>query len=386
MKILFVGFNRTYMNRTFNLQLRGLKTRFDVTCYGPGFMPSTVLEGGIASWSDKNGPWDLIVFDSYIAQFFEVAARAKPFLCDYLQFDQREFYAFGPGMVDFVLNSGLPSMLVANFDAYCASQDWTEMIEKAGWYIADGYLCAITLAEKIDRAYVRGDGDSLPNMTGGHGTDSWLNLMRAIPERVVSTPHVVGLDQINMTPIIERSEHFSVPGAKYAERAALYDLQSKQLRRRKAMDRVRDWIYFRSGSSMTRAQMADLWSRYDLEIEQSKMTFVSGSFFMNPLRKYFEVPALGSVPIGHVCEGFIELGFVDKENFIIAENRQQVEEALSGYSDTDLQCIATAAQSLFFAKHTAVARSDQLAESITRIKAGTFKGSYWDKGEYCHAV
>ena len=103
-----------------------------------------------------------------------------------------------------------------------------------------------------------------------------------------------------------------------------------------------------------------------------------------PVRKYFEIPALGAMPVGQMMEGFEEIGFKCNENFILAETPEAVRQILADYDETHAQTIASNARNLIIAQHSEPARASQLADSFERILNGSFEGSYWSNGIYCH--
>jgi hypothetical protein len=102
------------------------------------------------------------------------------------------------------------------------------------------------------------------------------------------------------------------------------------------------------------------------------------------VRKFFEIPALGSVLVCMPCNGFEALGFENGVNAMVARPDQipEVHAFLEAHPE-EAQNIADAGRELIWEKHTVQARAAQLAASLDAILSGRFKGSYWEKGEFC---
>jgi spore maturation protein CgeB len=99
------------------------------------------------------------------------------------------------------------------------------------------------------------------------------------------------------------------------------------------------------------------------------------------LRKYFEIPALGSVLVCLPCNGFEELGFRDKVNAMICEPDQLPELARWLNENTDkAQEIADAGRRLITERHTIEARACQLKTALESVLAGKWRGGVWRDG------
>lgn len=384
MRIVFMGFNRQYVNRTFSIQLRAIRANNSLDLFGPGFQPEAVVARGPDRWMDKHGPYDLVLFDSYLLEHDAIVKRVKPFAGDCLNMQPQDFYKYGPALQAFVLRYPGRKIFISNFDIYAAPADRLQILEDCGAYVCDGALPRFSLEEKaqVFGTEINNRGDTR-GFIGGSGTDNWLTFVRAVRHRVLEVPHCIGLDQTSFVPLTQRRVQFVVPGTSYVERQRLYSLLTPRQRARQFVDRVSAKLQgFRS--SLTSDRMRRLHFRYDLAIANSRVAFTSGSVFRSPVRKYFEIPALGTLPIGHVVEGFEDIGFIDGINFIIAERLDDVKRALSTLVEDGAQAIASRAQQLVIEKHSEPARAKQLADSFSRIVNGTFRGGYWSKGEYCH--
>jgi hypothetical protein len=118
-------------------------------------------------------------------------------------------------------------------------------------------------------------------------------------------------------------------------------------------------------------------------IRSVRYAYTDGYGYDRPIRKFFEIPALGTVLLCTGCAGFRELGFVDRENAIeVAPG--DIYDAIAWLTEEPerAQKIADAGRNLVWTKHSTLARARQLSQCIAAIAAGTFRGSRWQAGEF----
>jgi len=384
-RLLYVGFNRTYVNRTFSVLMRSAHAHHDIDYFGPGYKSEEVVAAGLERWIDSNGPYDLVLFDHYLIMHDQISQRKKPFASDLLHFPIQAFSRFAPTLKEFVTRYRGKKCFIANLDVYGIKESETAELEHMDAFIIDSSMWSRTIQEKQETfGDTIEDEVSRAGFIAGRSTDSWVAFLKRNRTRIIQLPHAIGMDQFSFAPLETRKNVLCIPGTSYSERAKLYHLLSHSQRLRRLAYKVQDRISATLTSSLSSKRLLNTHYRYDTEIASSKLAFTSGSIFRSPVRKYFEIPALGALPIGQVVEGFEELGFTDGENFIIAESAVEIKSILSSFSDSSYQSIATAAQQLILRAHSEPARAQQLAMSIRRILTGRFKGSFWHKGCYLH--
>ena len=384
-RLLYVGFNRTYVNRTFAVLIRALQANHEIDFFGPGYQPENILAQGPQHWLDRHGPYDLLLFDHYTIIHDHLAKQRKPFCGDVTYFPHSEYAKYAPTLARFIDNFDGAKCFIVNWDSYGIGVNRTEHLERIGAFIADGSQARESISERAER--LGADYSvALPSkgFWYGGGTDHWVNFIKRNRERVLEVPHAIGMEQFSYTPLAFRENRFSVPGTNYAERECVYTFLTLRQRLQKLQTKIEDRFYLRTHSSLSSRRLLAIHHRYDAEIESSKIAYTSGSMYRSPVRKYFEIPALGAMPIGQVMEGFDELGFKDHHNFIIAESPEDVRRVLADYNEDEAQCIASNSRKLILDQHSEPARARQLAESIKKILDGTFKGSYWYDGIYNH--
>lgn len=360
--------------------LRAIHAEHSLSYFGPGYVSRAELTLGIEKWIERNGPYSIIAFDSYLLEYEAIASRKRPFHSSLIWFDESEFYEFGGKLKEFICNYNGIKIFFANWDVYGISERDIHYLQVVNPYVVDASLVKWTIADRT-----RLFGVQTANFHHAVATDNWVHYIHENKTKIISLPHAIGLDQFSFLPLSNRLIPFSVPGIGYAERIQLYNLMSTRRRIEKIYKKMVDILYRSICSSYSRNRMYKVWAQYDSEIGMSRVAYASGSLFRTPVRKYFEIPALGAVPIGQVCEGFSELGFVDGVNFIVAETPERVLWNLNNLNLDDAQEIANRARCLILEKHSEPARSKQFTESFSRIVNGTFRGSYWENGEYFHA-
>ena len=121
-------------------------------------------------------------------------------------------------------------------------------------------------------------------------------------------------------------------------------------------------------------------------IINSKYCFSCGSTAEITLRKFFEIPALGSLlilePFSFENRSILEaLGYIDGYNYIscpvedIVKKIYELESNIKYASE-----VALRGQEMVSANHSSLARCNQIYESLVAIMRGDFKGTFWNKG------
>jgi hypothetical protein len=270
---------------------------------------------------------------------------------------------------------------LAAWDYYGLRAEIIDLVAASNAYILDFSMMVLPLRDQLEAfGMVFRTVPEWPEPN-----DNWYHFLKQAPERFISTPHAIGLEEFSFKPPWSRRERFVVPGTGYHERREVRGLQSPQRRFRDLRERAAEYLFSRlPHREMSEYRQRVFRNQYISKITNARTAFCSGSVYVTPVRKYFEIPALGTAPIGWRCTGFGELGFTHGENFLVAESSASVAETLTSTSDETLTAIADRAQDLVWAQHTATARAAQIISSLERILAGSFRGSYWLDGRYCH--
>jgi hypothetical protein len=102
-----------------------------------------------------------------------------------------------------------------------------------------------------------------------------------------------------------------------------------------------------------------------------------------PIRKFFEIPALGTLLVCRPFKGFAAAGFQDGLNCLVAEPDQilDVHRDLQANPERAEQ-IASAGQRFMIETHSLNARARDLAAIITAVTEQRFAGSQWVEGSH----
>ena len=103
------------------------------------------------------------------------------------------------------------------------------------------------------------------------------------------------------------------------------------------------------------------------------------------VRKYFEIPALGTILFGNFFRGLEYLGFKDQENcfFFREADIQRMEEILVWLKSDSIKAksVAKAGQDFIRQYHTARIRASQLYDIVEAVANGTLRTTRWENGQ-----
>lgn len=373
-RALYLGFNRSYTNPTAEILLRILGSIFDLQYYGPGFSTEYELEIGFEKWIKMQDHFDFIIVDTYIFEADKILTRSKPFLGDFIKFKPDEYKKYALQYNKYFLSFVGKKILISNWDTYNIDPHTIDTLIESETYVLDPGHSLSDLIVNIKNSYGL--------FTSGN--DNWFNFTSTFRHRVISVPHIISSSEFDFSPLNSRRYFFTIIGASYPERKNAFNILPFNLKVKRFIYRVKESIRYRISSQMSYKFLINLRHNYLNLVSNSKLCYCSGGPWLYPVRKYFEIPARGAVSVGWSCTGFENLGFKDGENFLIAPNNSDILNISSKYTSIELELIANAGRKLIWLKHSDWARRIQIEESINLINLNKFKGSYWNKGEYCH--
>jgi hypothetical protein len=102
-----------------------------------------------------------------------------------------------------------------------------------------------------------------------------------------------------------------------------------------------------------------------------------------PIRKFFEIPAVGCLLVCRRFRGFEEAGFRDGVNCVVAEpdDLADVHFELSAHPER-YEAMARQGQKLILEKHSVDARARDLSICLDAIVSNQFHGSQWVDGHH----
>jgi len=371
---LFIGFNRSYTNPTTEVILRLLGHVCKLSYFGPGFSDENSLSIGIDEWLKNQDSFDIIITDSYVLECDNIKQRKKPFWGDFILFNPLDFYYYCDSLQSFFLKYSGDKIFIANFDTYGIKKNIIDRLISSNSFVIDGGVSTNKPKELVELAYGK------PSI----GNDNWFDFVHTYKHKIIGLPHCISSLEFDFTSLRMRKNRYNVIGAPYEERKIAFDLLPKDIKIKKAIQYYKHAIAFRLNTTLTERHLLKMRQDYMRNISDSVLCYCSGGPWMSPVRKYFEIPARGTVAIGMECNGFEDLGFIDGINFLKAKSNIEISKIMSNVSKSELQSIADMGRELIWQNHSDFARTKQLTESLARIKDKTFKGSYWNSGKYLH--
>tara|TARA_B100001250_G_scaffold324714_1_gene288314 strand:- start:4528 stop:5697 length:1170 start_codon:yes stop_codon:yes gene_type:complete len=383
---LYLGYNSTYVNQQKNIILSVLKATTNLTIYGPGYNSKKELEMGINSWSNKHQKFEILVLDPGILSHDENTLSKKYYkeyfrrqVNDYLHFNSDEIVDYGKSYKDFFQSFKGKKFTFVTWDPYDTPRSLIEDLKTSDTFVID--IFGEQLNSPINELKLT---ESDLNYFKGKISNNWIDFERDYRHKIISFPHAIYESQFVDIPLKDRKINFSIIGVLYPERKDVIKHLSFAVKLSLILKIIFEYFILKFFKKATFKNIKKRIFDYQNLIEKSRFCFVSGSKLRYPVRKYFEVPSKGTIPIGWRCNGFTNLGFKDGENFLVAENSETVSKYLSLNNSEKLNQIAKNAQQLIFQKHSYYARIKQFSESLKLIMEGKFSGSYWEEGLYKH--
>ena len=375
-RVLYLGTNRVYINPTIQLIYKAVGASTNMICYGPGFQSKEVLSGGVNEFVNKNGPFDFILTDGVIL-FFK---NLKPFSTSYNYFDIYSINNVVEDMKSYFMSSNSEKLFYPAIDYYHVTEEEIKTVKDSNCYL-------ITWGIEFHEYLEQCENIKYESFIGKDENDNWINFVSENETKIISIPQIIDNSEFNFLPLSSRKYDISVPGASYYYRREAF----KQLKQSK--------YNFKINTSHTGIKQK-LWNivirlqnRYSFNlnqvnfrntIEDSKIVYTCGSCLKYPIRKFLEVPALGTALFFEPFKGYEEFGFVDGVNAIIIDDVLKIPEVTKYHLDhlSELQDIAAKGQQLIWEKHSFFARGIQISNALEKIISQEFKGSYWKNGNF----
>jgi hypothetical protein len=340
------------------------------------------LAQGVERFIERHGPFDVILATEHIV-FFDAPNQAsleKAYRRQYAMRFQAKMISYASKIFEsYTRAQGIKGVVLLESDYYNFPKHQVDLLENL-----DGYF--IGFGEQFVRPvqelkYLSCESFAL------HTNDRWHDFVVRQRPRLIAMPAFLNEAEFAWHPLSDRNTRWCVLGAKYWARQ-----EARRILKAHGIRLTGEWL----------APLVSLLGRLKLRpygcalsqktinylfrnaLESAKYAYTCGSGLGYPIRKYFEIPAAGSVLVCMPCNGFQALGFQDKTNALtcLPQNLVEVHHALEqdpGWA----QSLADAGRQLVWEKHRTSARAIQLDESFRSILAGRFVGSYWDSGDYC---
>jgi hypothetical protein len=373
MKILYLGFNRDYINPVTPLFINVLKNIGDLHLIGPGFSESTQLDYDLIMNLDLNS-FDFVITDSFVIQYQEIIIRKYPLTNSYMYGTSLDEYSkfaqlFNKKLFDYRGKKAI----YFNLDYYNLSSDFLSKIYISGFYIIGWGSEFFNPINSLKVDFKKAN-------------DNWFKFTTNYPDRIISFPMFVDKSEFRFHPLDRRKYNITLPGTGYSEREKIkVDLKQtlKNLSNFEIQRKI--WnLFYSLGSNQPSSLFLTLRRiTFQKSIEDSKVSITTGSTLKYPVRKYFEIPSKRTVLLCDPCIGLRELGFIKNQHYLdLNECSIRDVSHLVINSLDELYSIASTAQDLVYNFHTTDARSYQLKASFSEILVDKFKKSMWRDGNF----
>ena len=221
---------------------------------------------------------------------------------------------------------------------------------------------------------------------GNLTNDNWYKFIQEY-KKIISLPHFVNSSEFYFECLDNRKNLIYIAGVNYYHRKKALEVLKK------SKYKIDDKKYYNKIYSLMRKLKIKpdahpiLMRLYNTffrnEIDCSKYVFTCGSGLEWPIRKFFEIPAAGSLLLAKPFYNSEKLGFIDGENFIKTDYND-IEDKIKWLEENPqiAQKIAKNGQDLIWKTHSLNARTEQLRESLEAIIENRFNGTYWENGKF----
>lgn len=387
-KILFIGINQRYMNATTALFPAVLSRKFKVCYYGPGYVSESELSKGIEEYIKSTGDidyifvtgqclitQDIISFKKYLTSYTYVYNNGD--VTQYFFNDLKQYCK---------QNKSRVICSILDIDPHVVESHQVELLDEnadyfMGW--GNGFLDSSSDAEALkDEDYVQ------KKLKKGKKLGVLSAFVNQNPERIINLGHFVSDNEFYWGNISVRQNDVSVPGASYQ-------------RRKNIISKIKKIIGVKMGGTFfsypfkiaNRLNLKPYGNFYLIHIynlafqkllSQSRMCVTEGGAVNYPVRKFFEIPASGSLLVCWPADGLQALGFVSNENCFFVSEQSQVLKLIDSIhkSPSNYEAIASKGRLLVFRQHSVSARAEQLSAVLSAIDKNQFYGSYWENGTF----
>lgn len=390
--LLLLSPNRNSIYKTENVFKNTLNEFFCVTTLGPGYGSIHDFEKKLKKYLSGELDFDLVVCDIFLYFYpFNLKTYENPNQSPSFRFSARKYFM---GISDLecsiiedninklILNTSKPVFIyMITSDYYAYSIDRINKMNESSKNIF--FLCF-------------GDQDIIKPLTdlpnAKHESfferinDNFATFIKENPEKIIPLPHMIGIDEF-LLPDKKKSE-WLVPGAHYYYRKILRSaLISAGMKCPNA-----PWInrmfllvircLHLPSQFLSHNYIRDIYyNEFRKQISKSWCTYTCGSGIDVPVRKFFEIPAFGSLLVCRPFQGFEKLGFIDGENCLICDEKN-LDAIIEKVKDREyVKQVTLNGQNMVKEKHSANVRVRQFYHIFLQIQQNDFRRLFWASGD-----
>lgn len=390
MKVLYVDISLIHLNPTATylpFLVEELSDHLDL--YGPGYTPATTLHKGLLHWIEQKGPYDFVFLGSNVPIF----SRSSEDFQLSLQYIQRFTFCTSPAseIIPFFRDvvSSLPHLKgqksvlsCLNYDYYAATQSHVDKVHSLDLYLLGANDQFISKIEDLGPEL---ESESHYQRKKLRINNCWHQFVSSNPDRVITALHFVLPHEFCFKLFCYRENSIGIPGVNYKLRKdAIRVLNSSPL----TVDTK--WHFYiykylhKLGIPVFSTERGIGLYQYFFRrsLAKSKYTFTARGGFGFPVRKFFEIPASGSLLLASECTGYADLGFNNLRDYISVSPKELAEVIHSLPSPADCTEMALSAQHNALRNHSLAARALQINMCLRSISEGRYSGARWINGNF----
>ena len=382
MRILFLDVCAQFLNPTRGYMPELLCKAGEVCFFGPGHVSTEVLFRGLHAFVQEEGPFDIILMSPHVlfARIYPDAIKPKVFNRSYVSsFREGDLKALVNISSDVeVINLPRLGVLLESDYFNWTEREISELENKTDALVAMGEQFFLPREKMVN----------LPREHfAGNSTDVWFNYASHNGNKIANMLHIIGEHEFNDSNIKNRPYAWSVMGVDYYARSLAAGLLEQH-----GINWVKDGCGRKLASLMKKiipGGREQAWvlnylnSTFLRRLASARYSYTCGSGLDLPVRKFFEIPATGTVLTCRPFAGFEAAGFIDRQNAVVCEPEDIVDAHRWLESDQSrAQHIADAGRAMVIKNHSVKARSQQFKEIIRTVVAGTFSGGKWEQGTF----
>lgn len=388
MRILYIDVNILHINPTANLfPLMLLNISNDVTFYGPGYVNKEVVEEGILKFLKKHKQFEIVIYGPTCPMLCQTKEEDIVNYCKVSSANNLSSYSlliYFKDIIDNFMNLeiNIQAISTLNYDYYSDPGKVLDIIDKNQLYLIGPNDKSMSLLKDLP-AFVKKEKHYKRKL--GKFSNRWFKYISANPQRNITALHFVSTDELFFEPLNSRNYDISIPGVEYyLRKKAIKELKSSNFKifPQTIFNLYRVLNFFKLKPYSYRFAINYYKMSFQNQLRNSKCVYTAHGGFGIPIRKFFEIPASGSLLICNPCIGFEDLGFVSNKNYIKADPEELIDMLNFWINNANGQEVASAGRDMIFAKHSIKARSEQIKNCFTKILLNEFSGSWWVKGTY----
>lgn len=354
-KVLYIDVNSRYLNPSRQLLRQVLSLIFDVHCFGPGFSTEQELNDGLSAFISAHGPYCHLFSTPHIALNTSTQSSYD------IDYPKIFYYDFPSSHLSYIfdiqqqlLSLDIPrSLFIVDLDLWNVTPFTLSCLDQFN------YLFGLGPNLWPSQSLV-----NVQDIWNQSANDLWWQYIQSNKNRIIDFPHFVSSSEFVFPVNTPNAFDWSIPGIHYKSRQVFAKLLSEKGIQPRTSSLYRYISRLRMFGAFTPRDVFLLdmiSSRYRSIISQSTLSFACGSAIKMPLRKFFEIPAFGSILVCEEIPSLDYLGFCDDENCIIldADPRVTIDRILS-LGSKSLSRIRRSGQDHVRLHHSSDSRSSQL--------------------------